>query len=331
MRIAFLVNQVATEIDEYTTTRLARAVTKLGHEAWYLGVGEIDHEPDEKMRALAHPAVYEKGDDLTSFLERIQGEDPQRIELDDLDALWIRNDSIEDLQERPWAGFLDVLFGQMLAARGVTVVNDPAGVSRAVSKLYLHEFPEEIRPKGIVSRHIEEIRDFIARTGRSVVKPLYGAKGRNVFVVEEVEEANLNQIVETVLEDGYAMVQEFVQGGDEGDMRLFLVDGEPLQHDGTYAAFCRIPRGSDPRANISAGAKPVAASIGERELEITNAMKDKLRQDGMFFVGIDIIGDKVVEINGESPGGLQSTEHLTGIDFGEPLCYALERRIRRRD
>lgn len=329
MRIGFLVNQVATEIAEYTTTRLARAAAGRGHEAWYVGVGELSHEAGEKMGAQAHPALYEEGDDLQSFFERLQEQDPRSIRLDDLDVLWIRNDSIEDQQERPWASSLDVLFGQTLVSRGVKVVNDPAGVGRALSKLYLHDFPASIRPKGLVTRDVEEIRRFIENTGRSIVKPLYGAKGRNVFVVDEVDDPNLNQIVEAVFEDGYAAVQEFVAGGDEGDLRVFLVDGEPLQQDGTYAAFRRIPRGSDPRANISAGAKPVGASIGERELAIVRGMKNRLLQDGMFFVGIDIIGDKVVEVNAESPGGFQSAEHVTGMDFAPTVCEALERRAGR--
>jgi glutathione synthase len=88
-----------------------------------------------------------------------------------------------------------------------------------------------------------------------------------------------------------------------------------------------VPRGNDLRANISAGGKPVEAQIGETEFKIAEALKERLVQDGMFFVGIDVIGDKVVEINAESPGGLQSVEHFTGIDFGLTICEALERRV----
>ncbi len=329
MKIAFFVNDVATEDSEYTTTRLARAAASRDHEVWYVGLGDVDYEPDEKLRARGHRAVYEQDDELKPFLTRAQHEDREGgIVLDEFDAVWLRNDSIEELHARPWATSVGVIFGQLLSAGGVTVVNDPVGLSRAVSKLYLQEFPAEIRPRCIVSRHLDEIRDFIARVGRSVVKPLYGAKGRNVFVIEDENEANLSQMIEAVLEDGYVTAQAFVPGAEDGDLRLFLLDGELLQHDGAYAAFRRVPRGTDLRANISTGGKPAEASIGEKELEIARAMRPRLLEDGMFFVGIDVIGDKVVEINAESPGGLQSVEHFTGIDFGLTICDELERRAR---
>ena len=152
--------------------------------------------------ARAHAAEFEKGDTLEGFMERIKERDAERIVMDDLDALFLRNESIDDLQERPWASPLGVVFGQMLKARGVTVVNDPMSLVRATSKLYLEEFPEKIRPRSLVTRDPEAIERFVAEVGHSVVKPLYGAKGRNVFVIEDEGEANLAQITEAVLRTG---------------------------------------------------------------------------------------------------------------------------------
>jgi glutathione synthase len=330
MRMAFIVNEVATEESEYTTARLAMAAGKRDHEVWYVGLGDVDYGPDEKLRARGHRAVYRQGDELKGFLDRAQDDDSRaEIVLDEFEAVWLRNDSILDLHERPWATRVGVVFGQMLAARGVTVVNDPVGLARAGSKLYLQEFDAAIRPRCIVTRHPDEIKTFIEGNGASVVKPLYGAQGRNVFLVEEADDPNLKQIIAAVLEDGYVTAQAFVPGAEEGDLRLFLLDGEPLQADGTYAAFRRVPRGADIRANVSTGGKPAEASIGEREFSIARAMKPQLVEDGMFFVGIDIIGDKVVEINPESPGGMQSVEHFSGIDFGLTICEALEARVSR--
>jgi len=327
LKIAFFVNEVATEDSEFTTTRLAMAAAKLDHEVWYAGVGDVDYDPNEKVRACGHRAVYGPGDELKSFLLRAQDVEQQgSIELDDFDAVWLRNDSIQDLQDRPWATSMGVVFGQMLMDRGVTVVNDPVGLSRAGSKLYLQEFPADIRPCCTVTRHFEEIKDFIARVGRTIVKPLYGAQGRNVFVIEDENDPNLKQIVAAIMEDGYVTAQEFVPGAEEGDIRLFLLEGDLLQVDGTYAAFKRVPRGTDVRANISTGGKPEDVGISEKELTVVETMRDRLVKDGMFFVGIDLIGDKVVEINAESPGGMQSVEHFSGIDFGLTICDALERR-----
>ena len=172
MRLAFFVNDVATEIDEYTTTRLARAATQGGHEAWYVGIGDVElGASDEQLMARAHAAEFRKGDTLESFMKRIKERDPMRIVMDDLDALFLRNDSIEDLQQRPWASPMGAVFGQMLTGRGVTVVNNPMSLIRATSKLYLEEFPEKIRPRSLVTRDPKSIERFVGEVGHSVLNP----------------------------------------------------------------------------------------------------------------------------------------------------------------
>jgi glutathione synthetase-like protein/uncharacterized protein DUF1704 len=174
----------------------------------------------------------------------------------------------------------------------------------------------------------EDVRKFISSVGRSIIKPLCGAKGRNVFVVDGDDEPNLNQIMEAVLGDGYIYLQGYVDGAEEGDMRIFLLDGELIEVDGHISAFRRVPDGSDPRANISTGGRMRPADITETTRAVVDAMRDKLVQDGMFFVGIDLIGDKVVEINAESPGGLQAIERLYEVDICPIVIDALERRTR---
>jgi glutathione synthase len=327
VRLAFFVKDVATEIDEYATTRLARAAAQRGHEVWYVGVGDVElGDSDGQLMARAHGAEFEKGDTLERFMERIKERDAERIVMDHLDALFLRNESIDDLQQRPWASPLGVVFGQMLQARGVTVVNDPTCLIRAASKLYLEEFPTKIRPRSLVTRDPEAIERFVGKVGRCVVKPLYGGRGRNVFMIEDETEANLAQMTEAVLQDGYAIVQEFVDGGENGDARIFLLEGKLLERDGRPAAFRRVPTGNDLRANISVGARSVPVEIGDAERGIIDAMSQKLVADGMFFVGIDVIGDKVVEINAESPGGMQSVERLYDIDVCPTVIDALEDR-----
>jgi glutathione synthase len=328
MRLAFFVNEVATEIDEYTTTRLARAAAQRGHQVWYVGLGDVElGQRDGQLLARAHAADFAAEDTLTTFMERIQGRDVvERIVLDELDALLLRNESIEDLQQRSWASPLGVVFGQMLKARGVTVLNDPTSLMRATSKFYLEEFPETIRPRSLVTRDPEAIQRFVAEVGHCVLKPLYGAKGRNVFMIENQNQTNLPQMMEAVLADGYAIVQEFVDGGEDGDARIFLLEGQILQRNGKLAAFRRVPTGNDPRANISTGGRSIPLQVGDAERGIVEAMSTKLVADGMYFVGIDVIGGKVVEINAESPGGMQSVERLYKIDPCPTVIEALERR-----
>lgn len=328
MRLAFIVNDVETEVDEYTTTRLALAAARSGHEVWYVGVGDIDYRPDDHLGARAHGATFHDGDDLARFLERVKATEAHPgIDLDQFDAVMLRNDSVEDLHERPWAANLAVEFGYVLADRGVTVVNEPAGLARAASKLYLEEFPRDIRPRSLISRDRDELVSFVEEIGPTVLKPLYGAKGRNVFMVEDEDEVNLAQIIEALLEDGYVLAQEWIGDDSGGDLRMFLLEGVPLQDDGLYAAVRRVPRGADQRANISTGAQPQPAEITEREIEVARKIAGRLRRDGMFLVGVDMIADKVIEINVESPGGLQSVEHFTGIDFCPAIIDSLQRRV----
>lgn len=326
MRLAFLVTDVDTEIGEYTTTRLARAAAEAGHEVWYFGVADVELDGPGRLLARAREATPAPRDTLADFLARVQARDPQRMVLDDLDAVFLRNESLDDVQDRPWAAPLPAVFGQMLSARGVTVVNDPTTLVRATGKLYLEEFPESIRSRSLVTTDPVAIEQFVREVGHCVVKPLYGAKGRNVFMVEHAEETNLAQICEAVLSDGYALVQQFVEGGEDGDARIFLLDGRILECDGQYAAFRRVPQGNDPRANISKGGRSVPLDLDDDHRRIVEAMADKLVADGLFLVGIDVVGDKVVEINAESPGGMQSVERLYKTDFGPTVIDALDRR-----
>jgi glutathione synthase len=325
--MAFLVNRVDTEIDEYATTRLAKTASLMGHEVWYVGLGDLRiGEPDGEIGAHAHPGVAREADTLTAYTDRVKESSTEHIRVDELDALFLRNDSVEDLQDRPWASSMGTVFGQLLAARGVTVVNDPTVLLRAGTKVYLDEFPAEVRPRSLMTRNEEDVREFISSMGRVIIKPLCGAKGRNVFLVAGEDDPNLSQMMEAVLEDGYIYAQGYVEGADKGDMRIFLLDGELIELDGHVSAFRRVPEGNDPRANISTGGKMCPGDITEKQREVVKTMRDKLVHDGMFFVGIDVIGDKVVEINAESPGGLQAIEHLYEIDVCPVVIDALQRR-----
>lgn len=329
MRIAFLVNRAETEVDEYTTTRLAKAAALMGHEVWYVGLSDVSiGEPDAEIGAHARPGIARDKDTLTAFIDRMKDSGAERIRMDELDAVFLRNDSVEDRQDRPWASSLGSMFGQLLVAHGVTVVNNPALLMRAALKAYLDEFPAQIRPRSLVTQNVDDVRNFIASEGRSIIKPLCGAQGRNVFMIVGDDEPNLNQMMEAVLADGYIYAQGYVEGAEDGDMRIFLLDGELIEVDGHPSAFRRVPEGNDPRANICKGGRVQPEEVTEKQRAVIEAMHDKLAQDGMFFVGIDMIGDKVIEINAESPGGLQAMEHLYGVDICPAVIEALERRSR---
>jgi glutathione synthase len=325
MRIGIVVNDLATEEPVYTTTRLAIAALAAGHEVWYVGAGDFACDPDDHLRARAWRAPSGISD-LEEFLGGAAEDERERIDVERLDVLLLRGDPAAEPQERAWAQTAPILFGELAASRGVVVLNRPAGLARALTKIYFERLPREVRPATLVTRDAAEVREFIqAHGGHAVLKPLQGSGGQGVFFVHPNDEINISQMVDALCRDGYLVAQEYVEAAAEGDIRLFLVDGEPLHHDGVYAAFRRIPGAGEARANTSAGAETAPATIDDRVLRMVDAVRPQLREDGMFFVGLDIVGDHVLEVNVFSAGGLGSTQKATGIDFAPIVVDAVER------
>ncbi|MHC4953173.1 MAG: glutathione synthetase [Planctomycetota bacterium] len=330
MKIGFVVNDVATEQAGYTTTRLAMAAHNRGHEAWAFGVGDFDFDHDERIRARARRAPAQNFKSLSTYLAALQGPkaNVQRIEADDLDVLMLRNDPAGDTGHRGWAQSAGIIFGRAAGRRGVIVLNDPDGLSRAQTKMFLQDFPEEIRPKTLITRDRAEIRAFAREMGGQIVlKPLQGSGGANVFLVRPGDMSNLNQMVDAVSRDGYVIAQEYLTAAEEGDIRLFVMNGLPLRAKGKYAAFRRLRASDDIRSNVHVGGQVVRAEIGETELRLAEICRPKLVMEGMFLVGLDIVGNRLMEINVFSPGGLGSARTVTGVSFTKPVIDSLERKV----
>jgi glutathione synthase len=331
MRIGFVVNDVKTEQAAYTTTRLAMGATNLGHEAWTLGVADFVYKPDGSVCANARSAPGNQYDSLTTFMQQLQGEDARReqIAVDKLDVLLLRNDPSEDKAERAWAQTSGVLFGQLAASRGVIVLNDPVNLANALNKTYFQHFPEQVRPRTLISRNRDEIKAFVAdEGGQAVIKPLQGSGGSGVFLISNGDGANLNQMIEAVIRDGYCIAQEYLPAAKDGDVRLFVMNGRPLVHAGKYAAFRRINKSGDMRSNMHSGGHAEPAEVDDAMLRLVETVAPKLATDGMFLVGLDIVGDKLMEINVFTPGGLGSAQAATGVDFARLVIQDLERKVR---
>lgn len=327
MRIALFVNDVEGEADNYATTCLAMTAVDRGHEVWYLGAADFDYGADERIRARARlaPGKKRKRD---AFIGALREEEAQQLDVESLDVLFLRNDPAQDFADRPWAQSAGIIFGQLAAARGVLVVNDPSGLSKALNKLYFQQFPRKLRPVTLISRDPDAVRGFVAeRDGYAVLKPLQGSGGQSVFLVRPDDGPNLTQMIEAVSRDGYVVAQEYLPAAADGDVRMFLLNGQPLKVDGEHAAFRRVRQGDDMRSNMHAGGKADAAQVDSTMLTIAAACRPRLIQDGMFFVGLDIVGDKLMEVNVFSPGGLHSLHTLTGVDFAPPIIEALERKV----
>ncbi len=333
MKIAFVVNDIKTELPDYTTTHLAMAATHLGHESWYSNVSDFSYGVDERVHAKATRVAHNNHRSVNVYLQDLWGGEAEHALLDlcELDVIMLRNDPSQDVTLRPWARLAGVNFARFATSHGVIVVNDPDGLTHAINKLYLQKFPAEVRPKALITRDREQIKAFSQEMGGTIVlKPLYGSGGRNVFLIRPDDLPNLNQMIEAVSRDGYVIAQEYLPEAVHGDTRLFMLNGLPLQHNGQYAALRRVRSEGDMRSNMTAGATSSAAVINDEILQLAESIRPQLLHDGMFLVGLDIVGNKLMEINVFSPGGIASAEHFSGIKFSHLIIHDLERKLEHR-
>jgi glutathione synthase len=326
MKIGIIVNDIRTEQAEYTTTRLAITATKMGHSVVLMGSGDLSYNPDGTISGFAK--TVKKNSTAASYIKDLKGNSINKVLLSEFDVVLLRSDPAEEI-ERSWAQHTGVTFGKLLVNNGVTVLNDPDGLAQAVNKMYFQSYPESVRPGTLISRDPDEIKAFaIEHGGNIVLKPLQGSGGTNVFLVHQKEKANLNQMIEAISRDGYVIAQEYLPKAAESDTRLFVMNGKPLQYKGKYAAFRRQRSGGDLRSNVHAGGKILQAKITDEILELADIVKPKLVKDGMFLVGLDIVDNKLMEINVFSPGGLGSAQKFEGVNFTKLVIESFEDKVR---
>jgi glutathione synthase len=164
-----------------------------------------------------------------------------------------------------------------------------------------------------------------------ILKPLQGSGGRNVFKIGSSGDSDLNQIFEAVSGEGYLVAQSYIPEAVAGDVRLFVMNGLPLQRDGKYAAMRRVPARGDHRSNMHASGTAEKVKISEPALAVAELVRPKLVQDGLFLVGLDLVGGKILEINVFTPGGLQSIGEMYRTDFVDSVVAALESKLDIRD
>ncbi|CAN7672400.1 glutathione synthetase [Rhizobium sp. LjRoot258] len=330
MRIAFFVNAIESETSDYTTTSLAIAALARGHEVCYVTPGDFVLRPNDSLAVRVTTPGAGKPKSADAFIADLNEKASLKtIDVREVDVLFLRNDPSLDADERPWAAHVGAMFGRLAVERGVLTVNDPDALAKAQNKLYFQDFPEVIRPSTLISKSLDEIRAFIDSQKRGVIlKPLQGSGGRHVFKIKSSKESNLNQIFEAVSDEGYLIAQGYLPDAVEGDVRLFVMNGRPLEKDGSYAAFRRVPAKGDIRSNISAAGTAATVKVTPKILEVAEIVRPKLVADGMFLVGLDIVGDRILEINVFTPGGLQNLEKLSGVDFSSSVIESLENKVK---
>ncbi|HNS28261.1 MAG TPA: glutathione synthase [Steroidobacteraceae bacterium] len=206
---------------------------------------------------------------------------------------------------------------------GALVVNRPRGLRDMNEKVYTAWFPQCCAPT-LITRDMGEMTGFLASQGKIVAKPLHGMGGRSIFVLEAGDK-NANVVFETLTDYGqrFAIVQRYLpEIAATGDSRVLLVDGEPIPY-----ALARIPGATDHRGNLAAGAKGRGRPLNDRDRWLAAEIGPKLAADGMLFVGLDVIGGFVTEINVTSPTGIRELDQQFGLNIGGVLIDAIERRL----
>ncbi len=241
----------------------------------------------------------------------------QDIPLSDLDAILMRKDPPFDT-EFIYATYIL----ERAEVAGTLIVNKPQSLRDCNEKLFTAWFAD-LTPKTLVTRNGKQIRQFLAQEKDMIIKPLDGMGGSSIFRVQE-KDPNVGVIIETLTNYGsqYTMVQEYMPAITDGDKRILIVNGEPMPY-----CLARIPAKGETRGNLAAGGRGEARPLSESDKRIALAIAPELKKRGLYFVGLDVIGDKVTEINVTSPTCIREIEAAYPINISGKLMDAIEEAI----
>ncbi len=307
LKIAFQMDPIGLiDIDADSSFRIAEEAQARGHELFY-------YTPDKL--AYDQGKVTAKGWPLT--VQRVKGDhfrlgEEQTVTLADFDVVWLRQDPPFDMGYITTTHILDMVHPDTL------VVNDPFWVRNYPEKLLVLDFPD-LTPPTMIARDLETLKTFRATHGDVILKPLYGNGGAGVFKLKTGDSnlASLHELFAGINREPLIM-QKFLPDVSKGDKRVILVDGEPV------GAINRVPAAGETRSNMHVGGRPEKVDLTDRDREICARIGPLLREKGQVFVGIDVIGDWLTEINVTSPTGIQELERFDGVNIAEKIWQAIE-------
>jgi glutathione synthase len=299
-------------IDKDTTFVLILELQKRGDEIYYMeledlfirgGTPQSNFRRLQVARAVPH---YELGEFATGALE-------------DFSVILMRKDPPVDMNF-----FFATHLLSLIDERKCFVMNNPKGLREANEKLYALRFPEQI-PQTLVSGNLQRLREFMGDLGgEMIIKPLDGCGGSGVFYLNQ-QDRNTNAILEAATVNGrkLVMAQRYLPEIRQGDKRIIVLDGEPL------GAVLRVPLDTDNRGNIHVGGQCVQTDLTPRDAEICRALAPLLKKDGLYFVGLDVIGNFLTEVNVTSPTGIQEINALNGVRLETQVIDFVERQARK--
>ncbi len=233
----------------------------------------------------------------------------RRVDLADLDAVMIRTAPGKDIT-RGWAHRLALEVMRLAYDNGVKVINSPVGLQRASSKLYTVCLPAEFVPQTMVCHSLKSVQTFAEFiNGPFVMKPLLGSQGRDVFFLDGYDSLNTRQVVDILGRTGYLVVQAYVPEAVDGDIRVLTLDNSIISA-GTPVGIRRIPADGERRSNVSLGGTAKVVDLTSRQAAICTKIAKIIKKDGIRFAGLDLVGEKIVEVNVFSPSGLQELDRF---------------------
>lgn len=310
MKVAFQMDPISSvDINADSSFRLAEEAQARGHTLFFYSPDKLAYE-EGRVTARGQQFSVQRVSDTPAILEP-----EETVDLSDFDVVWLRQDPPFDMHYITSTHLLDRLAGAAL------VVNDPFWVRNFPEKLLVLNFPD-LTPPTAIARDLDTIRSFKDKHGDVIVKPLYGNGGAGVFRLD-ANDRNLSSLFE--LFTGFSreplIVQKYLPAVTDGDKRVILVDGAPI------GAINRVPAAGETRSNMHVGGRPEKIGLTERDLEICDRIGPLLKEKGQVFVGIDVIGTYLTEINVTSPTGLQELERFDGTNGAGLIWDAIEQRL----
>jgi glutathione synthase len=307
LKIAFQMDPIGPiDIDADSTFRIAEEAQARGHSLFYYTPDKLAYDTG-KVAAKGWPLTVQrvKGDHFALGAEQV-------IDLSEMDVVWLRQDPPFDMGYITTTHLLDMVHPDTL------VVNDPFWVRNYPEKLLVLDFPD-LTPPTMIARDLETLKAFRARHGDVILKPLYGNGGAGVFklLADDRNLASLHELFAGINREPLIM-QQFLPAVAKGDKRVILIDGEPV------GAINRVPAAGETRSNMHVGGRPEKVALTDRDREICARIGPLLREKGQIFVGIDVIGDWLTEINVTSPTGIQELERFDGVNIAEKIWLAIE-------
>ena len=311
MKIAFQMDPIEyVDINADSTFRLAEEAQNRGHDLYVYTPNDLTFNRGKVAAKVRSINLKRKIGDHVNFGA------VELLDLSEFDVIWLRQDPPFDMGYITNTHLLD------LVAKETLIVNNPFWVRNLPEKLLVLEFPDLI-PDTVISRDLEEIREFKGEFKDIIVKPLYGNGGAGIFRLKE-DDKNLTSLHELFsnMSSEPLIAQAFLPDVKNGDKRIILVDGSPV------GAINRVPKAGEIRSNMHVGGKAEPAKLSQRDREICSAIGPTLKSKGQVFVGIDVIGEYLTEINVTSPTGIQELERFDNVNIAEMIWQAVEEKLK---